>query len=458
MRTLKFSGIAAVALTLSLGITSGWAGDLTASSSSPSVFFDDTDHPNAYEWYIESITDGSTSVWGVHSYMNGVDSRPIGIAQGNNANSLGIHSNGDIQLGDYTVFIDKSNGFMGIGTDKPESSLHAKGNGNLILEGGSYSKWQLGTTQGGGLLLQDMIAGTEPFVIDGNAPTKTLHVNNQGDVGIGINHTGSFVPPLHAKLDVNGSVFSNDGYRSSWEGYNETGDGLTNLMVLSANNSFSPNTNTEPPYGDYVSDVGFALENARAGIQWNFRTHQDGTAFVATLQGTGGAEFTVKNATSNVSGTELYLGNGAKNVGGLWINASSRALKENIKELNTQDALAAFHKLQPVTYNYKSDKKEQVVGFIAEDVPELVAIQSRDGLSAMDMVAVLTKVVQEQDKVMAKTRTELKKAQEKIAKQDTKITKLETMQKKVAQLESILTNLALDTSKTQKEKVSLKLK
>ncbi len=36
------------------------------------------------------------------------------------------------------------------------------------------------------------------------------------------------------------------------------------------------------------------------------------------------------------------------------------------------------------------------MGFIAEDVPELVATSDRQGLSAMDIVAVLTKVVQEQ--------------------------------------------------------------
>jgi hypothetical protein len=35
------------------------------------------------------------------------------------------------------------------------------------------------------------------------------------------------------------------------------------------------------------------------------------------------------------------------------------------------------------------------VGFIAEDVPDLVSTKDRKGLSPMDIVAVLTKVVQE---------------------------------------------------------------
>ena len=91
------------------------------------------------------------------------------------------------------------------------------------------------------------------------------------------------------------------------------------------------------------------------------------------------------------------------------------------------------------------------MGFIAEDVPELVAINSRDGLSAMDMVAVLTKVMQAQDKTLNETKEELKKAQEKIAK-------LEAMQKRLAKVESLLTNLALNTDEKKKEKISLKSK
>ncbi|MEO1369305.1 MAG: hypothetical protein AAFX50_19170, partial [Acidobacteriota bacterium] len=46
------------------------------------------------------------------------------------------------------------------------------------------------------------------------------------------------------------------------------------------------------------------------------------------------------------------------------------------------------------------DLGEQVLGFIAEDVPELVATNSRKNLSSMDIVALLTKVMQEQQKTV----------------------------------------------------------
>jgi hypothetical protein len=84
--------------------------------------------------------------------------------------------------------------------------------------------------------------------------------------------------------------------------------------------------------------------------------------------------------------------------GGVWTNSSSIEKKENIRELSPEEALAALVALQPVKFNYKTDDVEDYVGFIAEDVPELVATADRSGLSAMDIVAVLTSVVQQQQK------------------------------------------------------------
>jgi len=85
--------------------------------------------------------------------------------------------------------------------------------------------------------------------------------------------------------------------------------------------------------------------------------------------------------------------------GGAWVDGSSREYKENIKTLTSAEALQAFEKLEPVKFNYKEDKEETYLGFIAEDVPDLVAMNDRKGLNPMDMVAMLTKVVQEQMKV-----------------------------------------------------------
>lgn len=95
----------------------------------------------------------------------------------------------------------------------------------------------------------------------------------------------------------------------------------------------------------------------------------------------------------------LQMANGAYvSAGGVWTNRSSRNDKENIAQLPAEDALAAVMALEPVSFNYRSERGEDYVGFIAEDVPDLLAAGAGDSLSPMDIVAALTKVVQEQQR------------------------------------------------------------
>ncbi|WP_415406931.1 tail fiber domain-containing protein [Sulfurovum sp. CS9] len=259
---------------------------------------------------------------------------------------------------------------------------------------------------------------------------------------------------INGTFEVNGTIENNDTITSIWSGSHEVGDGLTNLVTLSADNT-----------DGITSDAGFSIKNARAGFRWSFRTGEPNEGFIATKIGTGGAEFELRNTDTSYTNVSMALGNGATCTStGQWVDASSRDYKENIKTLDTQTAMEAFKQLNPVTFNFKRDEgKELMTGFIAEDVPELVATEDRKGISSLEIVALLTKVVKEQEKVMVETRAELKAKDERIVAmearqkaQDEKIANLEAMQKKVAQLESILTNLALDTSNISKKKISMK--
>jgi len=93
----------------------------------------------------------------------------------------------------------------------------------------------------------------------------------------------------------------------------------------------------------------------------------------------------------------LEMASGAHvTAGGAWTNSSSRDRKENIAVLPAEAATSALMALQPVVFNYSNEADEDYIGFIAEDVPELVATRQRDALSTMDIVAVLTRVVQQQ--------------------------------------------------------------
>ena len=100
-------------------------------------------------------------------------------------------------------------------------------------------------------------------------------------------------------------------------------------------------------------------------------------------------------------GYPLQMASGAHvTAGGVWTNASSREYKQDIKALTREEAVETLTALQPVQFRYKADPKERHVGFIAEDVPDLVASTDRKGMSAMDVVAVLTKVLQDQQKTI----------------------------------------------------------
>ena len=99
----------------------------------------------------------------------------------------------------------------------------------------------------------------------------------------------------------------------------------------------------------------------------------------------------------------------------MWTNSSSRELKDNIESLSVDEATEALAGLDPVKYNYKADESESYVGFVAEDVPDLVATKDRKGMSPMDVTAVLTKVVQDQQQVIADLQRRLEALEAKAA-------------------------------------------
>jgi hypothetical protein len=116
-----------------------------------------------------------------------------------------------------------------------------------------------------------------------------------------------------------------------------------------------------------------------------------------------------------VAGTPIQHSSGAHlTSGGVWTDASSREYKEHITSLTTEEAMQALAALDPVKYNYKSDIEEKHVGFIAEDVPELVATKDRRSLSPMDIVAVLTKVTQQKNQALDEQKRTIARQQEEL--------------------------------------------
>ncbi len=267
------------------------------------------------------------------------------------------------------VFVD-DDGNVGIGTITPSTMLEIAGNNEVLrLEGfGTFINMTDGINStatiqrfGRSLKITGPIAGTIELAVGGG----TELVNKSGKIGIGT--TG----PVQ-RLDVVGSSepASGDSPKGS---VSIRGNGTLGVLNLGVDESDT-----------FYSWIQSRKINAA-------------TFFNLALNPVGGNVGIGTTAPDH----PLHMGSGAHvTVAGVWTDASSREYKENIRDLTANEAMATLIELRPSRFNYKVDKDDEYVGFIAEDVPDLVATKDRKGLSPMDVTAVLTKVVQEQQKMM----------------------------------------------------------
>ena len=88
-------------------------------------------------------------------------------------------------------------------------------------------------------------------------------------------------------------------------------------------------------------------------------------------------------------------------IDGAVLESSSAALKDNVEPLVTDAAVTALSVLEPVSFQYVDDPRgTRRLGFVAEDVPEIIAEPTRDRIRTMDVVALLTAVVREQQRTI----------------------------------------------------------
>lgn len=155
------------------------------------------------------------------------------------------------------------------------------------------------------------------------------------------------------------------------------------------------------------SDTAISIENSNSGSDYVFEIHVEDTNEFVIYEGNSensSNSVLMYNGATNHWGfgtdptaNELQMDSGAHiTAGGVFTDASSREYKTGIRSLTYEEAYDAFNELNPVSFEYKEQPGEQYLGFIAEDVPDLVATADRKGLSSMDIVAVLVEVNKKQ--------------------------------------------------------------
>ncbi len=166
------------------------AANLTASSSAPSVLFDDTSIAgNA--WVIH----GYEQYFGVYDDVNNQYTLQI-YPSATTGNSLVVDSSGDMNLADGKVFIDRSTGRVGIGTTTPEVGLHIAGSQNSLQITDAYPTLKLDAVNVG-KTVWSLQGGTAAMTIHeyfnlpsftikkGAPPTSLVISKDEGNIGMG---------------------------------------------------------------------------------------------------------------------------------------------------------------------------------------------------------------------------------------------------------------------------------
>jgi hypothetical protein len=281
------------------------------------------------------------------------------------------------------------------------------------------------------LLIPAAVFGADKLIVQDSTSTNTFVVTDTGNIypsGVYISGRGATPTPLSgaSRFELSTAAFT-EFYVTS---HSATGNPSL-VMYKSRGTIASPAIVAADDFAGSFFARGYdgSIYRNAAGVRFAVDgAPSSGTSvpgrivFVTTSPGAG--SFTEKmritaNGYVGIANTGpthlLAVGtSGAYTDGGAWIDGSSRDYKDNINTLSSKDAIETVRNLTPVTYVYKEIPDQGQVGFVAEDVPELVATKDRKGLSPMNIVAVLTKVVKEQDKTIETLAAKLDKMEAEI--------------------------------------------
>jgi hypothetical protein len=97
---------------------------------------------------------------------------------------------------------------------------------------------------------------------------------------------------------------------------------------------------------------------------------------------------------------------------GSYSQLSSKEIKKDILDISTEEALKALQQLNPVRYKYKGDSyKKEYLGFIAEELPELIATADHKRVKPLDVITVLAKVVKDQQRMLQEQKEAITKVE-----------------------------------------------
>jgi hypothetical protein len=326
----------------------------------------------------------------------------------------------------YTLVLSRGGGFdaqeprVGIGTAGPLKNLHVTSSATPTIRleqpvsPGPARVWDVGANNTQFFISDITASSSVPFRIMASAPSDSLVVASDGRVGMG---TASPTEKLHVFENANANTLitvenPNTGLSAAGALRAKSDSATVNFQAHGSGRTLSR-------FGQPLASWAELLEVTGNGLIVGTLADKPlilGTNSVNRLHITASGNVGIGTASPT---HPLEMASGANvTTGGVWTNASSRELKRDIHSLGTEEALSALAGLEPVRFRYKADPDDEWLGFIAEEVPDLVATADRKTLSPMDLTAVLTKVVQEQQKAIVDLRATVASLSEKLTEME----------------------------------------
>ena len=230
-----------------------------------------------------------------------------------------------------SIFVD-STGRVGLRTSTPVLDLHINTSNTPAIRleqnnsgGFTAQTWDIGANEAN-FFVRDVTGGSKlSFRIRPGAPTSSVDISADGDVGIG---TGS----PDEKLHVEGS------------------DGDTTVKIEETNG-----TTTAREMLEIINngDPAQIFKNSASADRWSIGT--SGTDFIWNNQNSANTEMQLNGSSGNLA------------IEGLLSQGSSRKIKTGIAPVNAQDMLARVAALPVAEWQYTTDLGVRHVGPMAED-------------------------------------------------------------------------------------------